>query len=193
MIKLPCNYKALIFDLDGTLANTMPVHYKACQIVCNKYGFNFPEDFFYDQAGKPTLEVFKLLIKKLDKNLDATALGTEKETVFLSLIHEVQPFSLIADVAVLNKGKVPMAIGSGSQRKSVDLTLEAIGMSNYFDVVVSCDDVNKFKPHPETFLKAAAQMNVLPKDCIVFEDGDLGIEAAKTAGMVVIDIRQFYK
>lgn len=193
MIKLPCNYKALIFDLDGTLANTMPVHYKACQIVCNKYGFNFPEDFFYDQAGKPTLEVFKLLIKKLDKNLDATALGTEKEIVFLSLIHEVEPLSLIADVAVLNKGKVPMAIGSGSQRKSVDLTLEAIGMSNYFDVVVSCDDVNKFKPHPETFLKAAAQMNVSPKDCIVFEDGDLGIEAAKKAGMVVIDIRQFYK
>ena len=193
MIKLPCNYKALIFDLDGTLANTMPVHYKACQIVCNKYGFNFPEDFFYDQAGKPTLEVFKLLIKKLDKNLDATALATEKETVFLSLIHEVEPLSLITDVAVLNKGKVPMAIGSGSQRKSVDLTLEAIGMSNYFDVVVSCDDVNKFKPHPETFLKAAAQMNVSPKDCIVFEDGDLGIEAAKTAGMVVIDIRQFYK
>ena len=145
MIKLPCNYKALIFDLDGTLANTMPVHYKACQIVCNKYGFNFPEDFFYDQAGKPTLEVFKLLIKKLDKNLDATALGTEKEIVFLSLIHEVEPLSLITDVAVLNKGKVPMAIGSGSQRKSVDLTLEAIGMSNYFDVVVSCDDVNKFK------------------------------------------------
>ena len=191
MIKFPCNYKALIFDLDGTLADTMPVHYKACQIVCNKYGFDFPEDFFYAEAGKPTLTVFELLIKKLGKDLDGSLLGIEKETVFLSLIHEVKPLDFIAEIADFHKGKVPMAIGSGGQRKSVDLTIDAIGMSNYFDAIVSCDDVKNFKPHPETFLKAANQMNVAPKDCIVFEDGDLGIDAAKAGGMMVVDIRQF--
>lgn len=191
MIKFPCNYKALIFDLDGTLADTMPVHYKACQIVCNKYGFDFPEDFFYAEAGKPTLAVFELLMKKLGKDLDGSLLGIEKETVFLSLIQEVKPLDLIAEIAVFNKGKVPMAIGSGGQRRSVDLTLEAIGMANYFDVIVSCDDVKKFKPNPETFIKAATQMNVAPKDCLVFEDGDLGIDAARDGGMMVVDVRQF--
>ena len=191
MIKFPCNYKALIFDLDGTLADTMPVHYKACQIVCNKYGFDFPEDFFYAEAGKPTLAVFELLIKKLGKDLDGSLLGIEKEAVFLSLIHEVKPLDLIAEIAVFNKGKVPIAIGSGGQRRSVDLTLEAIGMANYFDVIVSCDDVKKFKPNPETFIKAATQMNVAPKDCLVFEDGDLGINAARNGGMMVVDVRQF--
>ena len=191
MIKFPCNYKALIFDLDGTLADTMPVHYKACQIVCNKYGFDFPEDFFYAEAGKPTLAVFELLMKKLGKDLDGSLLGIEKETVFLSLIQEVKPLDLIAEIAVFNKGKVPMAIGSGGQRRSVDLTLEAIGMSDYFDIIVSCDDVKKFKPNPETFLKAATQMNVAPKDCLVFEDGDLGIDAARSGGMMVVDVRQF--
>ena len=191
MIKFPCNYKALIFDLDGTLADTMPVHYKACQIVCNKYGFDFPEDFFYAEAGKPTLAVFELLMKKLGKDLDGSLLGIEKEAVFLSLIHEVKPLDLIAEIAVFNKGKVPMAIGSGGQRRSVDLTLEAIGLANYFDVIVSCDDVKKFKPNPETFIKAATQMNVAPKDCLVFEDGDLGINAARDGGMMVVDVRQF--
>ena len=191
MIKFPCNYKALIFDLDGTLADTMPVHYKACQIVCNKYGFDFPEDFFYAEAGKPTLVVFELLMKKLGKDLDGRLLGIEKEAVFLSLIHEVKPLDLIAEIAIFNKGKVPMAIGSGGQRRSVDLTLEAIGMANYFDVIVSCDDVKKFKPNPETFIKAATQMNVAPKDCLVFEDGDLGIDAARDGGMMVVDVRQF--
>jgi len=191
MIKFPCNYKALIFDLDGTLADTMPVHYKACQIVCNKYGFDFPEDFFYAEAGKPTLVVFELLMKKLGKDLDGSLLGIEKEAVFLSLIYEVKPLDLIAEIAIFNNGKVPMAIGSGGQRRSVDLTLEAIGMANYFDVIVSCDDVKKFKPNPETFIKAATQMNVAPKDCLVFEDGDLGIDAARDGGMMVVDVRQF--
>jgi len=191
MIKFPCNYKALIFDLDGTLADTMPVHYKACQIVCNKYGFDFPEDFFYAEAGKPTSAVFELLMKKLGKDLDGSLLGIEKEAVFLSLIYEVKPLDLIAEIAVFNKGKVPIAIGSGGQRRSVDLTLEAIGMANYFDVIVSCDDVKKFKPNPETFIKAATQMNVAPKDCLVFEDGDLGIDAARSGGMMVVDVRQF--
>ena len=191
MIKFPCNYKALIFDLDGTLADTMPVHYKACQIVCNKYGFDFPEDFFYAEAGKPTLAVFELLMKKLGKDLDGRLLGIEKEAVFLRLIHEVKPLDLIAEIAIFNKGKVPMAIGSGGQRRSVDLTLEAIGMSDYFDIIVSCDDVKKFKPNPETFIKAATQMNVAPKDCLVFEDGDLGIDAARDGGMMVVDVRQF--
>lgn len=193
MIKLPKKYKAFIFDLDGTLADTMPVHYKACQIVCNQKGFDFPEDYFYQEAGKPTLEVFRNLIKKLGiEGVDGNVLGQAKEEEFLKLIPTVKPLSIIADVAQSHKGKIPMAIGSGGQRHSVDLTLDVIGYNGFFDAVVSCDDVEKHKPHPDTFLKAAKQMGVAPEDCVVFEDGDPGIKAAEAAGMMVVDVRPYF-
>lgn len=192
MIQLPNNYRALIFDLDGTLADTMPVHYKACQIVCNERGFDFPEDYFYQEAGKPTLEVFRNLVKMLGKNIDGNELGQAKEQKFLELIPSVKPLSIVADVALNHKGKVPMAIGSGGQKHSVDLTLKVIGFDDFFDSIVTCDDVKKHKPHPETFLKAAKEMGVDPADCVVFEDGDPGIEAAKAAGMMWVDVRNYF-
>ena len=192
MISLPKQFKAIIFDLDGTLADTMPIHYRACQIVCQEYGFDFPKDYFYQEAGKPTLEVFQNLVKMLGKNLDGNTLGRAKEEKFLELIHTVQPISLVADVARNYKGKVPMAIGSGGQRNSVDLTLKAIGFDEFFDSVVTCDDVVEHKPHPATFLKAAYDMGVSATDCLVFEDGDPGIQAAKSAGMMFVDIREYF-
>ena len=192
MISLPKQFKAIIFDLDGTLADTMPIHYRACQIVCQEYGFDFPKDYFYQEAGKPTLEVFQNLVKMLGKNLDGNTLGRAKEEKFLELIHTVQPISLVADVARNYKGKVPMAIGSGGQRNSVNLTLKAIGFDQFFDSVVTCDDVVEHKPHPATFLKAAYDMGVSATDCLVFEDGDPGIQAAKSAGMMFVDIREYF-
>lgn len=192
MISLPKQFKAIIFDLDGTLADTMPIHYRACQIVCQEYGFDFPKDYFYQEAGKPTLEVFQNLVKMLGKNLDGNTLGRAKEEKFLELIHTVQPISLVADVARNYKGKVPMAIGSGGQRNSVNLTLKAIGFDEFFDSVVTCDDVVEHKPHPATFLKAAYDMGVSATDCLVFEDGDPGIQAAKSAGMMFVDIREYF-
>ena len=191
MIKIPPNYKALIFDLDGTLADTMPVHFKACQIVCNEQGFDFPEDYFYKEAGKPTLEVFRNLVKILNKDIDGDLLGLAKEQKSLELISTVKPHKIIADLARSQKGRVPMAIGSGGQRHSVEQTLEVIGFSGFFDSIVSCDDVKSHKPHPDTFLKAAQEMGVEPKDCVVFEDGDPGIQAAKSAGMKYVDVREF--
>ena len=191
MIKLPLNYKALIFDLDGTLADTMPIHYKACQIVCNEQGFDFPEDYFYKEAGKPTLEVFSNLVKMLNKDIDGGVLGQAKEQKFLELIPTVKPLKIISDLARSQKGKVPMAIGSGGQRHSVKQTLQVIGFSGFFDSIVSCDDVKNHKPHPDTFLKAAQEMGIEPKDCVVFEDGDPGIQAAKSAGMKYVDVRDF--
>ena len=192
MIKLPENYKAFIFDLDGTLADTMPVHYKACQIVCNEKGFDFPEDYFYQEAGKPTLEVFRNLVKMLNRPEDGNELGQAKEQKFLELIPTVKQLDIVAELAVSHKGKIPMAIGSGGQRHSVDLTLEVIGFDDFFDSVVSCDDVEKHKPNPDTFLKAALEMGVDAKDCVVFEDGDPGIEAAKSAGMMWVDVRNYF-
>ncbi len=192
MIDLPSNFKAFIFDLDGTLADTMSVHYKACQLVCNRKGFDFPEDYFYQEAGKPTLEVFRNLILKLEiKGIDGNELGQEKEKKFLELIPSVKPVKFVSQIAKKYKGKIPMAIGSGGQRNTVELTLTAIGFDDFFDSIVTCDDVEYHKPHPETFLKAALEMGVEPHECVVFEDGDPGLEAAKTAGMMTIDVRYY--
>ena len=184
--------RTAIFDLDGTLADTMPIHYKACQLVCNKNGFDFPEEYFYQEAGKPTIEVFTNLMQELEiKGFNGSELGQEKEKIFLELISMVEPLHIVADIAKSYKGKIPMAIGSGGQRKTVELTLDAINFNNFFDSIVTCDDVEKYKPDPETFLKAAFEMGVDPKDCVVFEDGNPGIEAAKAAGMMVVDVREF--
>ncbi|MFL2582598.1 MAG: HAD family hydrolase [Flavobacteriales bacterium] len=192
MIDLPSSFKAFIFDLDGTLADTMSVHYKACQLVCNRNGFDFPEDYFYQEAGKPTLEVFRNLILKLGiKGIDGNELGQEKEKKFLELIPSVKPVKFVSQIAKKYKGKIPMAIGSGGQRNTVELTLTAIGFDDFFDSIVTCDDVEYHKPHPETFLKAALEMGVEPHECVVFEDGDPGLEAAKTAGMMTIDVRYY--
>lgn len=191
--QIPFEYDALIFDLDGTLADTMPLHYKACNLVCNQYGFEFPYDFFLSQAGRPTIEVFEDLVKIYGHNVNGALLGEKKEAKFLEVIQEVTPIELTQRIALEHEGKIPMAIGSGGQRKSVELTLDVIGMANIFDAVVSCDDVNHPKPHPETFLKAAEIMGVQPQKCVVFEDGEPGIVAAKAAGMHCIDVRPLLK
>ncbi len=192
MIKLPSGFKAFIFDLDGTLADTMPIHYKACQTVCKKNGFDFPEDYFYEEAGKPTIDVFRSLINKLGiKGVDSNKLGKEKEHAFLEMIRLVKPIPIVSEIANYYKGKIPMAIGSGGQKNTVQLTLNAIGFNDFFDSIITCDDVDKYKPDPETFLKAALEMGVEPKDCIVFEDGDPGLLAASKAGMMVVDVRNY--
>lgn len=187
----PAHIKAFIFDLDGTLADTMPAHYKACQIVGEKYGFVFPETFFYECAGMPTTAAFDLLFKKENIQLDSMAIGLEKEEIFHTLLHEVKPIALTFELAQAEKGSIKMAIGSGGRRESVMNTLKAIGMEDFFNVIITCEDVENTKPAPDTFLLAAKQLGVAPENCLVFEDGDPGIVAAMSAGMECIDVRDY--
>ena len=191
MKNLVKDYKALIFDLDGTLADTMPLHYQASQDICNKYGFDFPLDYFYSQAGRPTVDVFVDLIKILNLNLDGKDIAHQKEIRFLELLPQVKPIQKVYEIALENYGKKAMAIGSGGDRKTVELTLETLNCKHLFSAIVSANDVQNHKPFPETFLRCAELMGVNPKNCIVFEDGPPGIVAAKAAGMAVIDIREF--
>ena len=191
MISIPSSTKALIFDIDGTLADTMSVHYEACQIVCKKRGFEFPLAFFLAKAGMPTLVVFKLLMEDLKLPYDGIALGHEKEVVFLSLIHKVKPMPIVADLAKEYHGKLPMALGTGGGTEVATRIMQAIGMQDLFDVMISADDVVQPKPHPETFLKGAEFLNIAPEFCLVFEDGQPGIDAAVSGGMQYIDVRPF--
>jgi HAD superfamily hydrolase (TIGR01509 family) len=182
-------YEAIVFDLDGTLADTMPLHLEACQLVCREKGFDFPEDFFYQEAGKPTITVFRDLMQKLNLPYDGEELGQAKENKVLELIPKVGFVPEVKKIFDQFKGKKKFAIGSGGQRHTVDLTLEVLGISNEFDAIVSSDDVSEHKPDPITFLKAAELMSIKPSKCIVLEDGDPGIQAAIAAGMDYLDVR----
>ena len=189
MIVIPQHIKGIIFDLDGTLADTMPIHYKACQLACREYGVEFPYDFFIEKAGIPTLKVFELFVNTYDhKNIDGVVLGKQKEKLFLDLLSTTQAISAAETLLIQNLGKRKIAIGSGGQKISVVKTLKAIGHLEHIDVIVSADDVTHHKPAPDTFLDCAKKLNLLPNECIVLEDAELGFEAAKQAGMEFIDI-----
>ena len=119
------------------------------------------------------------------------AIGLEKEVIYNTLLHEIKPIPLTYDLALAEKGTIKMAIGSGGRRDSVMNTLKAIGMEGFFEVIITCEDVEHTKPAPDTFLLAAKQLGVSPENCLVFEDGDPGIVAAMSAAMECIDVRDY--
>jgi beta-phosphoglucomutase family hydrolase len=183
----------LIFDIDGTLADTMPLHYEAWSNVAEKYGFEYPEDLFYAQAGMPSTDIVRHINENQNKNLDAAKVMLEKEENFLKCLDQVKPITAVTDVVYRYYGKLPMSLGSGGSRFVAEKIVRAIGMDRYFSIMVTSDDVENPKPAPDTFLKCARFMGVVPQVCQVFEDGDLGIEAARRAGMIATDIRPFVK
>jgi HAD superfamily hydrolase (TIGR01509 family) len=192
-IIIPSHIKGLIFDIDGTLADTMPLHFKATQLVSQKYGFEFPLDYFLAKAGIPTHKVFEMLIHELGlTHLNAHAIAEEKEKVFLTLVHNAKPIKVVADVVYKYQDQLPMALGTGANKELAESILKAIGMRNLFEVIITCEDVVHPKPSPDTFLKGAAQIGIDPKFCLVFEDGEPGIIAAKAGGMEVIDVRPYF-
>src|SRR5688572_8956100 len=181
--------EALIFDCDGTLADTMPAHYRAWVDVLLPHGIPFPEDRFYALAGTPTREIVRILATEAGKLVDVLAVVKNKEEAFLLQIAEVVPIVRIVEIARAARGLHPMAVASGGQRRIVERTLEQIGILDWFDAVVTAEDTARHKPDPDLFLEAARRMGVPPEICTVYEDADLGIEAAKRAGMKWVDVR----
>lgn len=185
--------KGLIFDLDGTLADTMPIHYIAWKNAAALYGIDFTTELFMELAGIPLYPTVEKLNQIFGKNIDPKEMGDRKEAEFEKNMHLTPEIKVVTDIVREYHGKLPMAVGTGGARRLAFKTLEIIGLKNYFDVVVSYEDVTNYKPHPETFLKCAEQMGVEPADCEVFEDGVLGMQAAKSAGMMVVDVTKYYE
>lgn len=183
--------KALIFDIDGTLLDTMQIHYKATQLACAEHGFDFPLDFFYATAGTPTHEVFEMLGKKLNINANFKQAAIDKEEIYKTLASEIKPLGIVEEIVKHYHGILPMVCGTGGTREIATLNLEASSMGHYFETVITCNDVSNPKPHPETFLKGAEFLGIAPEFCQVFEDADLGLQAAKSAGMIPTDIRLY--
>lgn len=186
--------KGLIFDLDGTLADTMPYHFEGWTKACLKYGAHIDNNFLRRHTGSPGWIIAEEIIKncKLDGSVTVDQIVNEKLIEFHKIQHLVKPIEPVTDIVKKYYGILPMAVGTGGHREAVERTLEITDLRKYFDIIVTANDVNSFKPNPETFLKCAELMNVEPQFIEVFEDADLGIEAARKAGMNVTDVRSWY-
>ncbi len=192
---LPGGIKGLIFDLDGTLADSMPYHMKSWQEACRSFGLDMSSEFLRSLTGTPGKKIARALVEKYSKenSIDPFDIAARKKEIFSGVQHLVKEIRPVADIARRYHGKLPMAVGTGGPGESAVRTLEVIGMKDLFDVIVTADDVENYKPHPETFLKCAEKMDLTPGEILVFEDGDLGIKAAEEAGMKVVDVRGWYE
>lgn len=184
--------KALIFDMDGTLLNTIAIHYKAWETVCHKYNIEVTKEYFFALTGRPVLEIARSLIRDFNAQVAPETLLKEKEELVSRDNRKIELIEPVAQLVIDNSGRLPMAIGTGSNREKALMMLEKAGMLHYFDHIVTADDVENHKPHPETFLKCASRMGIDPQYCQVFEDGPAGLQAAQTAGMVATDVKPFY-
>lgn len=185
------NAKALIFDLDGTLSDSLPVHLETWNLIGKKYGFVFDPQILYEMTGRPTLEFAQRVVDQYNLDVEPSSIMKQKQESFWDLAHLLKPIEEVSNLVVANYGKMPLSVGTGAGRKSTTVQLKSLNLTHYFDAVVTADDVTKHKPEPQTFLECARLMNVEPQFCQVFEDGDLGITAAKKAGMIVTDVRPF--
>lgn len=186
--------KGLIFDLDGTLADTMPSHFKSWEKACLKYGAHIDAGFLRKHTGSPGWIIAAEIIRDSGLNGSVTIdeIVNEKLKEFYRIQHLIKPIEPVTDIVKKYFGILPMAVGTGGHREAVERTLEITDLRKYFEIIVTANDVESFKPHPETFLKCAVLMKVEPQFIEVFEDSELGIEAATKAGMSATDVRTWY-
>jgi beta-phosphoglucomutase-like phosphatase (HAD superfamily) len=189
----PADTAALIFDCDGTLADTMPVHFRAWQRILGSVGIPFGEERFYQLGGIPTAKIIRILSAETGVPLTDTqveGLTVAKEEHFLEMLTDVTPIRPVVDVAARYRGVLPMAVASGGYRDVIARTVAFIGVTDWFDAMVCAEDTPRHKPEPDVFLEAARRLNVPDlARCVVFEDTDIGLEAARRAGMTGVDVR----
>ncbi len=184
VISLPAGeFDAYIFDCDGTLADTMPLHYRAWRMALREHNAEFPEALFYELGGVPTEKIIEILNERHGLSMDPVETAYEKEQLYLRMIPEILPLEPV--VAIVNEchGLKPMAVASGGRKSIVTKTLDALGITKKFDVIVGAEDYVNGKPAPDPFLEAARRLGVPPEKCLVFEDTQTGIESATAAGM----------
>ncbi len=183
---------ALIFDLDGTLLDSMPLHYEAWKEICQEMiDYDFTEEFFYAHAGVSSDRIFADIREITGKEFDPVFLAGKKEALYETKITKLKTVEPVIRIVEAYHGKLPMAIGTGSPSEGSWKAVRTVGLDKYFDILVSKEDVEHPKPAPDTFLRCAQLMGVSPGDCQVFEDGDPGLKAARSAGMIATDIRPF--
>jgi beta-phosphoglucomutase-like phosphatase (HAD superfamily) len=182
--------KGLVFDCDGTLADTMPLHWRAWQMITERHKLHFPEDRFYSLGGVPSRDILKMLAREQHKTIDHIAVAHEKEEAYLETLPQVGPVHAVVEIARANFGKIPMAVASGGTQKIICDVLEHLKIRHLFAAVVTSEMVTNQKPAPDIFLEAARRIGVDPKLCRGYEDTDLGMQAIRDAGMDAVDVRK---
>ena len=187
------DFEGYIFDCDGTLADSMPVHYHAWCAAVEHFspGTRMPEDLFYHLGGMPTRRVVEVINAELDKNFDPDITAEYKEQQYLNLLHTIKPIEQVLAYARECAGRgLSVAVASGGMPQIVRLTLELIGARDIFpdQCIITAADVERGKPAPDMFLLAAQRMGVPPEACLVFEDGEMGFRAAAAAGMAYVKV-----
>jgi len=186
------DHDALLFDCDGTLADTMPAHYRAWLEVTEPHGIEFDEDRFYSLGGRPTRDIVATLFAEVGLAVDVDHAAGVKERSFLAQLDRVLPIDPVVDVVRRSRGRVPMAVVTGGYQDVCRRILARVGIADCFDTIVASEDTARHKPDPEPFLEAASRLGARPERCVVWEDSGLGIEAARRAGMHWIDVRSFH-
>jgi HAD superfamily hydrolase (TIGR01509 family) len=190
MLPIPADTVALLFDCDGTLADTMTLHYEAWHETLLTYGIDLPRSFIDEHAGVPTDLIVEDLNVRWGVALDPVTVSEEKENRFRERMHRTEPIEEVLATAHAYYGKLPMAVVSGGPYDVVSATLVAIEAFELFPVLVTASDPVKPKPSPDVFVEAARRLGVEPTKCHVFEDGEPGIVAARAAGMSYTDVRE---
>lgn len=180
------NFRAFIFDCDGTLADNMHLHYEAWSLAMQDFGGSYPEELFYEWGGVPTAEIVRRLNAKFRLAMDVDEVVVRKEHYYRESIPQVQPKHDVVDIVRDYHGKLPLAVASGGHRDLVERTLRALDIADCFQAVIAAEDYDRGKPHPDPFLTAAARLEVAPAHCLVFEDTATGAEAARAAGMACV-------
>jgi HAD superfamily hydrolase (TIGR01509 family) len=186
-------YDALLFDLDGTLVDTMPLHYQAYAEVLAQRGLRITEADFMSAIGEPARKAIPRFLKLAGiKTIAASEIASiheEKKQVFMRSLKTARLIPLeAASLLMAAKGRRKIGLVSSGNRLGVIALINAMKWDRIFDVIISGDDVTKGKPDPEPYLAAAAFVGVGPKNCLVLEDTKSGLEAGAAAGMTVLDV-----
>lgn len=182
-------FDGAIFDCDGTLADTMPLHYRSWCAALSARGAAMSETLFYDLGGVASIEIVRILNRQDGLTLAVEETAAEKEAHYVRLLPEAPPVARVVAIVRAWAARYPLAVASGGIRPLVETTLAGLGIRELFRAVVTAEDVTRGKPDPEIFLLAAERLGVAPARCVVFEDSDLGLEGARRAGMLAVDVR----
>jgi HAD superfamily hydrolase (TIGR01509 family) len=181
-------FKAYLFDCDGTIVDSMPLHYIAWKTALAEWNCPFPEDLFYTWGGKPVDEIISTLNEMHGLHMPVKQVGNRKEGLYFDLLPQLKAIPEVVEHIEAQQGYIPFAVVSGGRRNSVIRSLTAVHLLDRFQTIVGAEEYIHSKPAPDAFLLAAERLGVAPADCLVFEDTDLGIQAATAAGMASVRV-----
>jgi HAD superfamily hydrolase (TIGR01509 family) len=184
----PGSFKAYLFDCDGTIADSMPLHYIAWKKALGEWNCEFAESLFYAWGGRTTAEIISTLNAQQGLHIPVETVAHRKELLFYDLLPQLKAVPEVLEHIEDQHGRIPFAVVSGSTRESVTASLASLNLLDRFDTMVCAGDYVNSKPDPEAFLLAACRLGVSPASCLVFEDTEMGLQAAASAGMAQVRV-----